>query len=367
MNKSAESVPESFLGYEVCWDFGTHDARAVQIPRSALKELLTSISIPIGNVTSMNLGAYVEDLDVETCIKHGAKIGWSTKCGGERITDDITPDLLDGGRSPFVLGVFRPTTNGEDNAKRVLSARIRVVGERAVACPPAGMADYPDKPSKKYAEKIAAHANEAAETVFNTELSKILTSIGRDRGWIPRRKNGGGVYFLPKDRAPAIIAVLDGLEKLCSVFYNNTTELFAKPMATKTWARRTSHHFEEAVEKMRKRLTKLETEGGNDSTADRASAETVLLKKDLVAYKVLLGKKGEELDGLLDTLKTAFGEVNPSDVRKRAKEAFDAKTAETPDDLMDVPDDEPEESAEKAEPETAPVVSLKDRAAAAFA
>jgi hypothetical protein len=356
----ARKLGESFLGFEVCWDFGCHDARAIRIDRTALKELFTACG----------KGKYVEDLDVETCIKHATKIGRSHLCGGERIADDITPDkggTKAGGRSPFVLGIFRPTTDGEADAKRELAARVRVEGEYAIACPPLGEVDYPDKVSKRHAEFIAKHANSAAHTVYNTELSKILCRVGRDLGWIPRRKNGGGVYFLPDRRADTVIALLDGLEGLCSEFDNNSTELLSLPRVANVWKRRASNHFEEAVEKLKKRLEKLETKGGNDSTAERASAETVLLKKDLVGYRALLGEKAGELDKLLDGLTKAFGDVEPSAVRARAKEAF-AKTPD-PDPPVAVECEDPTpETPEPTEPEApTPEPKLKDRGAAAFA
>jgi len=166
---------------------------------------------------------------------------------------------------------------------------------------------------------MADMSNNTMLNVMNVDLSMALTDVGYRMGWISRRRNSGGVYFLPADtdeeraNAERFASILRGLAGLTDhkqrshQFIPQVHELFPSPMTMSSWQGSAEDAFAAEVEKLQKDLESMSTGGTmRESTkmARAAQADEIIAKAE--RYRQFLGDNVEKIAGQLQTIQAAF-------------------------------------------------------------
>lgn len=198
-----------------------------------------------------------------------------------------------------------------------MGARVRAVGDEVVALPPEGDADMLAA-AKESAETMERQANSLLTNCFNRDLGIMLTAIGADLGWISRRRNSGGVYFMPRDvRAERLVKLLLDLKAETAShhasrqFVPEIVEVFPRPLTQSTIADAATHHFESKISNLVDQLRKAADTGKmRETTMDKRVNEIDALMAQAEEYRSILDQGATTLKArLADTRKLFLGGI----------------------------------------------------------
>jgi len=299
------------VGVETSWSFGYGDAEAVCIDRQSVRDVFEA-----NGVTPKIAASLVPTLDSNAAIKRALR--YAPKKKHLAIKELARPN----NNAVRVVGIYvRDARQGEAGDGWRMAARVRFDGHaHAIVClPPEGAATFGSAEAKSIGEAMAAMANNVMANVMNVDISDALCDLGHARGWITRRRNSGGVYFLPthteraKGTAEAFVKILFGLAALTDhlprrrQFIPQCHDLFPSPMTMSSWSGSAQDNFEADITKLQGELDRMAADGKmRDTTkAERAAqADAIIAKAE--NYRVFLGAAVDTIGTRLDTIKAAF-------------------------------------------------------------
>lgn len=288
-------------GVEVSWSFGRHDATSVRIPRSVLRELITDH----GFIDCVSDVTPTQALRAATRVVKGRT--------SEIVIQPIRSPYPD---SPTVCGVYYVVpAGGESGDDVLLGARLRVESGAIRCRPPEGHTEYPNDQARVVAESIETHANNMMTSVYNTELSAALSSIGYNQvRWINRRRNSGGVYLLLRsvetDRFVQMIRAISEYtqrqhpQSPSRQFFSEVIEVFPRPLSDEMYAQAASRHFEEKLETLATKLDAKRSSPRFRSMVEAGAAEVDSLMSEASQYEELLVAYGSRIRDALAAMRT---------------------------------------------------------------
>lgn len=324
---SALIDPEA-IGVEVSWSFGNGDADAVQIDRAAVRVLLRQLDFA---------ESYLPDIGEDEALKRALRYAPSRR---DVAVKEFARPRKD---TPRSLGVYvRNAEDGEAGDTWSCEARVRwsdVAGKRYVlALAPEGRHTITHPRAHNIAHDMASLANLAVTHAANIDISLMLCDIGRDLGWINRRRYAGGVYYLPADtdrseeRAERFVRLLHGLQRLTPGdpkhrFDPQAHDLFPSPMTLQSWSASAEQHFRADLEHLQKELQRMVDDGNmRDKTKQARADEADALIAKADGYRLLLGAAVDQLTASLQQVKSQFA-VAIGKTAEEAKVAVDQAMA----------------------------------------
>lgn len=293
------TIDTDAMGVELSWAFGNSDNEAVTIPRPVVGAILVANSFSTD---------YLSELTPSDALKRAAELAPNRKALSVKELARPNSD------SPRVFGIYcRVAVPGERGDTWVMGARVRAVGDEIVAMPPEGAADML-MAARPAAETMERQANALLTNVFNQDIGMMLTSIGRDQGWISRRRNSGGVYYMQTGaRAEAFVALLLDLKAetashhISRQFIPEIIEVFPRPLTQATIADAATHHFEAKITTLVDQLRKAADNGKmREGTMDKRVAEIDALMVQAEEYRTILDQGATELRSRLNDVRTHY-------------------------------------------------------------
>ncbi|MHA1569044.1 MAG: hypothetical protein ACTSXZ_06205 [Alphaproteobacteria bacterium] len=317
MNNDSDNLPgvttpmidAKAIGIEASWAFGFGDADAVIMSRQLVRDILDNHGI--GDTDEL-IPSFGSDDALKRALRYAPKKKAMT------VKEFARPNK----GTPRAVGVYiRVGRDGEAGDGWQCAARVRWDGDTStiVCLPPEGETQYPSTDAWKVAKDMADMANMTMMNVMNVDLSTALTSIGYRFGWISRRRNSGGVYFLPTDTDTgrdnaerfasilrALAAYTDGAPRE-SQFIPQVHELFPSPMTMQSWQGSAQDAFAADVEKLQKELDRMASDGKmRDTTKQERAAQADEIIAKAKSYRKFLGDSVEAISTQLATIQKAF-------------------------------------------------------------
>ena len=342
---STHSIDPGAMGVELSWSFGYGDAEAVTVPRSVVKAIL--------EMAGFEPALYLEEMDPSNALKRAALLAPRRK--KTSIKELARPNR----DAPRVWGIYtRVAKDGESGDGWVMGARVRAVGDRVVAAPPEGEHSYTSMVAKEIALTMERRANSLLGNVFNGDLSAMLTAVGASLGWINRRRNSGGVYFMHAGRsAERFVKLLLDIKAETEShhpsrqFVPEIVEVFPKPLTKATIADAATYHFESKIDKLVGDLRKAADLGKmRESTMDKRMIEIDALMVQAEEYRSILAEGSTAIADRLSECRKHFatGVAEGCEALERELAEFDKLAPPTPPVTLaiDVPEPVEEPTAE---------------------
>lgn len=287
------------IGIEVSWSFGDGDAEAVKLPRALVRKVLTSHGFG---------GDLIEEFDADTALRTAQQM---VKGRSKAI---VIQELRRPNRdTPRAVGVYQvQAKEGERGDDVVCGARVRVEGERVRSMPPEGGSEI--VPCMDIALELERISNSLLDNVVNRDISNALVAIGWSSYWITRRRNSGGVYFIPAgDKAERFLAVLEALQ-LATVskdrknqFIPQVMEVYEKPLTMSMWSHSARDQYDAQVAELLTDLKKMESEKTmRESTVQKRADECVELLKQAEKHRMFLQEHAGAITLELNRIRDGF-------------------------------------------------------------
>jgi len=313
MANEESTLDPKAIGIEASWGFGYGDAQAVILRRQDVRQVLIDNGVDWDRATEL-----VPEFGSDDALKRALR--YSPKKKHLTIKEFARPNK----GTPRAIGIYvrnAGVTGGEAGDGWDCAARVRwdAASSSIVCLPPEGETKFPHLEAQQIGLHMADMSNNTMLNVMNVDLSMALTDVGYRMGWISRRRNSGGVYFLPADtdeeraNAERFASILRGLAGLTDhkqrshQFIPQVHELFPSPMTMSSWQGSAEDAFAAEVEKLQKDLESMSTGGTmRESTkmARAAQADEIIAKAE--RYRQFLGDNVEKIAGQLQTIQAAF-------------------------------------------------------------
>jgi hypothetical protein len=314
------AIDPNAMGVELSWSFGYGSAEAVTIPRNVAERIIER--------NGFTPAVHLPRMDASRALKQAAKLAPKSKT---LVVKELARPNSD---SPRVYGVYtRTARDGEKGDGWTMGARVRAVGDCVNWLPPEGTHEYGSKEAKRVAQEMNRRANLLVDNVFNQDLSNAFTSIGSELGWINRRRNSGGVYYMNNSRSAATLVrlLLDFKAETASQhpsrhFVPEIIEVYPQPLAKATITAAATYHFDARIRTLVEQLKKAATEGTmRDKTLTARADEAQRLIDQAAEYQELLAGGAKEIAEKLDIVRTYYttGLVQGCEALKAELDAFD--------------------------------------------
>jgi hypothetical protein len=314
-------IDEYAIGIEVSWPVGFGDSEAVTVSREAVRQAVRDNGFPAD---------LVDNPMPATALRKALQLvkGRSKKI----VVQEIRRPNRD---TPMSIGVYQVQPSGDESGDNVVcGARARVQpGGHVQALSPEGGMPIPE--CTVVAQELARIANTLVDRMVNREISDILTRIGWDFGWITRRRNSGGVYFIAAGlAAERFVGLLQDLQALTEGdepehrFIPQIMEVYAKPLTMAMWAHSASDQFDSEVADLVEQLKKITVDSTRDSTIERRAEDCDRLIAKAENHRLFLQDRVETLTSEIRKIQAGFAK-KLREAREGTAEAFDA-VAEAP-------------------------------------
>lgn len=263
-------IDSDAIGVEVSWSFGNGDAEAVTISRENVRVLLAERGFD---------PALVDELNEDQALRKAAHaVKGRSK---ELVIQELRRPNKD---TPRAFGVYQVIgRDGETGDDLTMRARARCEAGRIRCLPPEGATGYEDERCRKVGEEIARIANSLLDNVVNRDISDLLTEIGwSELWWITRRRNSGGVYYVPAGQgAERFVELLHGLESVSKAmsdspsrwFCPEVMEVYPKPLTMRLWSGAARNQYAAQVDKLMGELRAMRQDGKMGDRTMQARAD----------------------------------------------------------------------------------------------
>ena len=319
-------IDSSAIGVEVSWSFGYGDADAVTLPRAKVRDLLAECGFDPELVVD-----YTEDMALrkaQRAVKGRSKT---------LVIQELRRPNKD---TPRAFGVYKVIgKEGERGDDVRMGARVRCGANEVVCLPPEGESVFTDTQCEAVGREIARLANSLLDNVVNRDISDMLVAIGWARlGWISRRRNSGGVYFVPtSDAAESFIRVLQGLQRMSEAhaeprrrpgqdarmyyFIPQVMEVYPKPLTMSMWSDSAKDQYSAQMEKLAADLRAMQDDDKMRDTTIAARADECDRLMDLAEKHRMF------LEGVADTITVELTKVRDAFRAKLEANAEKARSA----------------------------------------
>jgi hypothetical protein len=292
-------IDKDAIGIEVSWSFGDGDAEAVTLPRDLVRNALMHHGFK---------GELIENPSEDTVLRTALQtVKGRSK---EIVVQELRRPRKD---TPRAVGVYQvQAKEGESGDNMVCGARVRIEAGRIVALPPeGGDVIYA---CMAVASDLARMANSLLDNCVNRDISNALVDIGWGSAWITRRRNSGGVYFIPAgDRAERFLALLKALEVATShelrtrQFVPQVMEVYPKPLTMSMWSASARDQYDAQVADLVVELRKMEADGTmRESTVQKRADECDRLMQQAETHRMFLNEHAEIISSELARVKAKF-------------------------------------------------------------
>lgn len=317
-------IDKSAMGVEVSWSFGNGDAEAVDLPRADVLDIFSDHGFDVTNELAMT---------VDGAIRRAARY----------VRQDrhlVVRELAKPNKTtPRAYGVYkRIAREGESGDDWECHARVKVEGQSVVCLPPEQYSHQLDLEVVKIGEGMATMARKCLDRVMNVDISQALTAAGSAGGWISRRRNAGGVYFIVRSKqAEAFVGVLQALAAETDRlprwrrFAPQIQEVYPKPLTMASWTESALDAFAADVASLKTQLGQMFTDGTmRDRTIEARAAECDALVAKAERYQLLLAGALPSITESLKQIKEAFTSALVSGIESASREfeAFEDIDAE---------------------------------------
>lgn len=299
MSNDKQCISADAMGIEVSWSFGYGSADDVQMPRELLERTCSRHGFA---------GVSQEPLTPIKALKRAVQL--APKRESHAIKQLARPNK----DTPAAMGVYmRNAQEGEGGDEWTMGARVRVAGDELVALPPEGE-QHMHTGAEAIATDLAHTGNALINTAFNVDISVALVDIGNRCGWINRRRNSGGVYYLQSgSKAEQFVQLLRTLGAHTASlhpshqFIPEIVEVFPRPLSQATISDAAGHHFETKIDSLLKQLKQAADDGKMRSgTMEKRADEIDALMKQAADFQALLDDAGADIKARLRQLKRVF-------------------------------------------------------------
>lgn len=292
-------IDSAAIGIEVSWSFGDGDAEAVTLPRSLVQDILRK------NGLDADL---LELPDADTALRTAQQVVKG------RSKDLVIAELRRPNKdTPRAVGVYQVQgKEGESGDDMVCGARVRVENGRVCALPPEGSQEI--APCMVVAKDLERISNSLIDNAVNRDISNVLVSIGWSSYWITRRRNSGGVYFIPAGKkAEQFLSVLESLQAATSPlerknqFIPQVMEVYEKPLTMQMWAGSARDQYDAQVAGLLDDLKKMESSDTmRESTMAKRADECAELMLQAEKHRMFLQEHAESIKGELERIRLGF-------------------------------------------------------------
>ncbi len=340
------AIDSDAIGIEVSWSYGYGDAEAVTLPRQDVRNVLAATGWPTTLLPNPD-----EDMALRRArntVKGRSK---------EIVVQELRRPNKD---TPRAFGIYKVIAkDGESGDDIVMGARVRCGAGLVLCLPPEDQAVFTDTACESVGNELARIANSLIDNAINTDISALLVEIGWNHlGWINRRRNSGGVYFISSgdeeaaDQAERFIALLQGIAKLSHEraatkanaigqplsanaqrayhFIPQIMEVYPKPLSMSMWKDSAQDQYQAQTEKLLADLKSMQSDDKmRDSTIQARADECDRLIKLAETHRLFLEDAVGNITFELNQVKNAF-DKKLAENAEGAKAAFDAIDAATP-------------------------------------
>lgn len=291
-------IDKQAMGADFCWSFGDGDARACMLPREDVR----AVFVENGFDPSL-----IEDMDAAEAIRRAEKVVAKSK--HIKIIQMDRPDK----DTPRAFGIYQVTpVEGESGDDIVCGARVRVQsGTSAICLPPASSDEI--EACMDVGNAMVTIVAELCDNVFNRDVSQALLTIGNQMGWLSRRRNKGGCYYLNLRNAERFAKLLKALERMTSAndrasqFIPHITEQYDKPLTVASWSGAAQDHYAAKVEGLVHNLDRLFVDGKmRDGTIAKHRDECDDLLREAKSYSQFMRGHLVPLEAHLRAIQGAF-------------------------------------------------------------
>lgn len=302
------------IGAEVSWSFGDGDSEAVTLDRARIIELFSTYGFDVEKELEMS---------PDSAIRRAARYVKQTQ---NVVVREFAKPNKD---TPRSYGVYKRVANeGEGGDEWQCHGRVRVQGDAIAALSPEGDYEHDlDEDVVDVARDMARMANKVLSEVMNVDISKALTNVGKDWGWVSRRRNAGGVYFIPSgDFANNFVRLLQALadetaeKPRWEQFVPQAQETYPKPLTLASWRGSAADAFASDLEAIKKKLQKVFVKGEmSDKVLERRADECTALIKKAGLFKSILANLPEVVE-VAEGLKAAYDAALEKGIKEAAAE-----------------------------------------------
>lgn len=294
-------IDSQAMGADFCWSFGDGDARACTLPREDVRAVFAENGFD---------PSLIEDMDAAEAIRRAKNVVPKTKHIKIIQMDRPNSD------TPRAFGIYQVTPiEGESGDAIVCGARVRVhSGTSAICLPPADSDEI--ESCMDVGRKMVAIVADLCENVFNRDVSQALLAVGNKMGWLSRRRNKGGCYYLNRYSAERFAKLLKALERMTgasqrsSQFIPHITEQYNRPLTVESWSGAARDHYAAKVEDLVSNLDKLFVDGKmRDGTIEKNRDACDELLKEAISYKQFMKGQLNPLEDRLKAIKGAFSKA----------------------------------------------------------
>lgn len=289
------------MGADFCWSFGDGDARACMLPRQDVRNVFSENGFD---------PTLIEDVDAAEAIQRAAKVVSNPK--HIKIIQMERPNK----DTPRAVGIYLVIPrDGESGDDIVCGARVRVATGYSVVCLPPEDRDNISA-CMDIGESMVTIVNQLVNNVFNRDVSQALLAIGNKMGWLSRRRNKGGCYYLNRNNAERFAKLLKSLARMTngmardSQFIPHITEQYDRPLTVDSWSGAARDHYTGKTEALVKDLDRLFKDGKmRDSTmeANRDKCDAILA--EAMQYQQFMKGQLNPLQDRLTKIRSAFSKA----------------------------------------------------------
>ncbi len=289
------------MGADFCWSFGDGDARACMLPREDVRAVFAENGFD---------HTLIEDMDAAEAIRRAEKVVSKTK--HIKIIQMDRPDR----DTPRAFGIYQVTPKeGESGDDIVCGARVRVQsGTSAICLPPASSDEI--EACMVVGRSMVTIVSELCDNVFNRDVSEALIAVGHQLGWLSRRRNKGGCYYLNRYSAERFAKLLKALERMTAMnprsgqFVPHITEQYDRPLTVASWSGAAQDHYAAKVSGLVSDLDKLFIGGKmRDGTIAKNRDACDALLKEAISYKRFMQGQLNPLEDRLHAIRDAFSKA----------------------------------------------------------
>jgi hypothetical protein len=296
-SKNKSIIDSKAMGADFCWSFGDGDAEACKLPRQDVRALFAEHGFdPMA----------IEDLDMSEALKRATCV--------HRGKDIIIKELKSPNKdTPRAFGIYVVRgVQGESGDNIECGARVRVrSATEAICLPPEGRQEI--KECMDVGVDMVRLAHELCANVVNRDVSQAILSVGARLGWISRRRNKGGVYYLHLVEAERFAALLKGIQAMTATrhrdeqFIPHITEQYDRPLTVDSWSGAAKDHYEAQVGQLVKDLDRVFVDGKmRESTMVDRADECDRILKEANKYAIFMKAALPDLETRLKKIRAAF-------------------------------------------------------------
>ena len=289
------------MGADFCWSFGNGHASACMLPREDVRAVFVENGFD---------PALIEDMDASEAIRRAERVVPKSK--HIKIIQMDRPDK----DTPRAFGIYQVTpVEGESGDAVVCGARVRVhTASSAVCLPPASSDEI--EACMDAGRAMVSIVSDLCDHVYNRDLSQALIAVGHSMGWLSRRRNKGGCYYLNRENAERFAKLLKALERMTNTnpragqFIPHITEQYDRPLTVESWSGAAKDHYEAKVKGLVGDLDKLFVGGKmRDGTITKNRDACDALLKEAATYKRFMRGQLGPLEARLTAIRGAFSKA----------------------------------------------------------